>query len=272
MNKIKTPLIYHNPLLKDYLNNLSENLTFKKTFESYTEERYKASDIKQTLSYRTINSWDSAGMLITLPNRDSKWRKYSLVEIIWIYIIRELRSIGFSRKKILKLRDCIFPTLPNTNITNTKNFKQYILSVVAKRDVYLIVKPDGEGDLAIDIELLETERDNNNFPKTYTVISINKLCAEFTGNEEYNIKNQFLYIPTNQELNLLNEVKNTENLKEATLKVDGNKISRINYKKTLDTKAALTNVNNAIKSGGRKEIHINIEDGNVVYFEETDKK
>jgi hypothetical protein len=56
MNKIKTPLIYHNPLLKDYLNNLSDNLAFKKTLESYTEERYKASDIKQTLSYRTINS------------------------------------------------------------------------------------------------------------------------------------------------------------------------------------------------------------------------
>jgi DNA-binding transcriptional MerR regulator len=153
-------------------------------------------------------------MLITLPNRDSKWRKYSLVEIIWIYIIRELRSIGFSRKKILKLKDCIFPTLPNSDITDTRRFKQYVLSVVAKRDVYLIVKSDGEGDLAIDIELIETERKNPEFPNTYTMISINKLCAEFTGNKDYIKKNQFLYIPLKKELEFLNEVKNNEPLKK----------------------------------------------------------
>lgn len=60
-----------------------------------------------------------------------------------IYIIRELRSIGFGKKKILKLKKLIFPILPETNMTDTTRFKQYILSVVAKRDVYLIVKPDG---------------------------------------------------------------------------------------------------------------------------------
>ena len=257
-------------MLTKFLNGLMEDPSYQRTLESYTEEIYTTKKTGQT--HRTINSWDTAGLLLALPNRNNKWRKFSLVEIIWIYIIRELRSIGFSKKKILTLKGLIFPTLPNSNVTETTRFKQYILSVVAKRDVYLIVKPDGEGDLAIDIELLETERKSKDFPKTYTVISINKLCAEFTGNEEYNSRNQFLYIPTNQELNLLNEVKNTKNLKEATLKVNENKISRINYKKTLDTRATLTNLNNAIKSGERKEIHINIENGNVVYFEETDKK
>lgn len=126
--------------------------------------------------------------------------------------------------------------------------------------------------LAIDIELLETERTSKDFPKTYTIISINKLYSELTDNEEYKVRNQFLYIPTNQELNLLNEVKDTKNLKEATIKVNENKISRVNYKKILDTKATFTNLNKAIKSGKRKEIHINIENVNVVYFEEVDKK
>lgn len=271
MNKIKTLLIYHNPLLKDYLNNLSENLAFKKTLESYTEERYKASDIKQTLSYRTINSWDSAGMLITLPNRDSKWRKYSLVEIIWIYIIRELRSIGFSRKKILKLKDCIFPTLPNSDITDTRRFKQYVLSVVAKRDVYLIVKSDGEGDLAIDIELIETERKNPEFPNTYTMISINKLCAEFTGNKDYIKKNQFLYIPLKKELELLNEVKNNETLKEVTITVKGNKITRADYKSPKNTKQVTSVLNEALAKGGDGELHIKWQKGNIVYAEEVEK-
>ena len=270
MNKSKTPLILHNILLKDYLNNLSDNPSYKKTLDSYTEEIYKASDTGQ--SYRTINSWDSAGMLITLPNRNSKWRKYSLVEIIWIYIIRELRSIGYSKKKILKLKDCIFPTLPNKDISDTKKFKQYILSIVAKRDVYLIVKPDGEGDLAVDIELLETERNNPDFPNTYTMISVNKLCAEFTGNKDYLKKNQFLYIPTNKELNFLNEVKNTKEIKEVSLQVKNNVITRINYKKEQNPKETILFLNRILKEGGRKEVNIKIENGTIVYTEEVDKR
>ncbi len=270
MNNKNNALIVHNPLLKEFLNGLTNDPNLKKTLDSYTEEIYTSSDTG--LTYRTINSWDTAGMLLTLPNRDSKWRKFSLVEIIWIYIIRELRDIGFSKKKILKLKELLFPTLPKSKTSDTKRFKQYILSVVAERDVYLLVKPNGEGDLAIDIELLETERDCVDFPKTYTLISINKLCAEFTGNDKYIKRKQFLYIPTNKELDLLNEIKNGENLKEATLKIANNKISRVNYKKTSDPKKALDNFNKAIKSGGRKEIRVNIENDNVVYFEETHKK
>ena len=269
-NKKQKSLITHNPILKKYLDTLLEKPSFKKTLNSYTEEIYTTSDTGET--YRTINSWDSDGLLLTLPNRNSKWRKFSLVEIIWIYIIRELRSFGFSKKKILKLRDCLFPTLPNGKISETTKFKQYLLSVVAKRDVYLVVTPDGKGDLAIDIEVIETERSKKGLPKTYTMISINKLCAEFTGNEEYNKKNQFLYIPTDKELNLLNEVKNSNDIKEVTMTIKDNKIKRLNYKKEQNPKEAINILNKILKEGGRKEVNIKIENGTVVYAEEIDKK
>jgi hypothetical protein len=269
-NKKREFLILHDTKLRKFLNGLLEDPSLKKTLDSYTEEIYTTSDTGET--YRTINSWDSDGLLLTLPNRDSKWRKFSLIEIIWIYIIRELRGFGLSKEKILRIRDCIFPTLPDGEISDTNRFKQYILSVVAKRDVYLIVTPNGEGDLAIDIELIETERSKEGLPKTYTIISINQLCAEFTGNKEYSKKNQFLYIPTNKELNLLNEVKNSKEIKEVTMVVKDNKITRLNYKKEQNPKEAVTILNKLIKEGGRKEVNIKIENGTVVYAEEIDKK
>lgn len=269
MDTKKEPLIIHNPLLKKFLDTLRKDEIYRKTLDSYTEKKFKASDTKQ--SYRTLNSWDSAGLLLTLPNINSKWRRFSVVEILWIYIIKELRRTGFSKKEILELKNSLFPCKPNSTISDTETFAKYIISVVAKRDVMLVVTPEGRGDFAFDAEFLESELKNEHFPKTYTVININKLCAIFTNNPEYNKKNQFAYIPLMKELELLNEIKNNESLKEVTLTVKDKKLTRADYKTPRNPKQVTSVLNEALAKGGDGELHIKWQNGNIVYTEEIEK-
>ncbi len=271
MKEKQESFIIHNPLLSNFLVTLKDDPRYKTTIDSYTEKNFKASDTGQ--SYRTLNSWDNAGLLLNLPKDNNKWRKFSIVEILWIYIIKELRSIGFSKKKIQKLKDSLFPIDKKTGISNTERFSQYIISVVAETDVMLLVLPDGRGDFAIEVELIETEQKDENFPKTYTRININKLCAIFTKNPKYNKKNNFLYIPKRKELELIDKINTSEDLKEVELKIKDNKIDRINFKKQQQNpKAVISTINEAIAQGGRNEITLKLENGNIVYVEKIDKE
>lgn len=263
-------LIIHHPLLKRYLTELSKNPIYAKTLKSYAEKRYTSSDTGQ--SYRTLNSWDSSGLLLTLPNTKSKWRKFSIVEIIWIHIVKELRGFGFNKSKILKLKKTLFPDINNKGISDTSIFAQYIISVVAKRDVVLIVDAQGNGDFAIDFELLETERELADFPISYILISINKICADITGNENYRKKNQFVYIPNKKENELLNEIKNTENIKSANISIKENKISRVEYKNSLTPNKFKDILWEAQHDRIWGEIRIKMENGKPVYIEKVQKK
>src|SRR2546421_3578374 len=46
-------------------------------------------------SYRQINSWDKYG-LIDIDRQGAEWRKYSIMDSIWLNIIYELRCFGYT--------------------------------------------------------------------------------------------------------------------------------------------------------------------------------
>lgn len=60
------------------------------------------------LTYRQINFLDSEGLLKN--NRETKngWRVFSLKELVYLSIIKELRGFGFSNEKIICLKDMFF--------------------------------------------------------------------------------------------------------------------------------------------------------------------
>ena len=93
MEENQDSFIIHNPLLSNFLVTLKDDPRYKTTIDSYTEKNFKASDTGQ--SYRTLNSWDNAGLLLNLPKDDNKWRKFSIVEILWIFIIKELNIFQY---------------------------------------------------------------------------------------------------------------------------------------------------------------------------------
>ncbi len=55
-------------------------------------------------SYRVINSWESNGLIDNFREENSRWRKFSLVDCVWIKIISDLRDFGFSTEKIKNVK------------------------------------------------------------------------------------------------------------------------------------------------------------------------
>lgn len=95
---------------------------------------------QEPITYRQLNHWEESGLL---PVREGGWRKFSLVEALWVHIIYHLRSTFEVRHDGIKtIKQCL---------TSGKNkygafmpiFEIYVQeALVRKRRVFLVVFED----------------------------------------------------------------------------------------------------------------------------------
>lgn len=92
-----------------------------------------------SLSYRQLNHWESEGIL---PKRTGGWRRFSLIEVVWLYVISDLRQqYGISHENIRKIKkslqvesskyDLFMPVLD-----------VYMSEAVRRKQIYLFVFED----------------------------------------------------------------------------------------------------------------------------------
>lgn len=60
-----------------------------------------------TVTYRQLNSWDEQGLLPNTREGGKGWRKFSIMDAIWIKIIHELREFGFPLEKIKAAKESL---------------------------------------------------------------------------------------------------------------------------------------------------------------------
>ncbi len=61
--------------------------------------------LSQKASYRAINHWEKNGLIDDDRPEGKGWRKFSIVEMVWISLIAELREFGFPLEKILRVKE-----------------------------------------------------------------------------------------------------------------------------------------------------------------------
>lgn len=57
----------------------------------------------QSVSHRQLNSWDSEGLL-TVKRDGREWRKFSVMDAVWVKIVKELREFGMSRELVGRVK------------------------------------------------------------------------------------------------------------------------------------------------------------------------
>lgn len=129
---------------------MSKKLVFKEDY--CNKEEYKAFreflrkpqvPVEQTNStYRMIHYWDKEGLFETLRSEQKGWRKFSVVDLVWISIIKELRSYGFPIKKIKEVYKHMFRSkIPPLDYEPNLEFQVYL--TFAKNPISLVVFPNG---------------------------------------------------------------------------------------------------------------------------------
>lgn len=136
-------------LLLDFYNSSGIRNTAKAFYErkSLAEEN--------PISYRTLNHWESMGLIECERGSGTGWRKFNAIEHAWLLIIKELRAFGVTLDNIPKLKPLFFQKYHPT-IYPAPLIEYYFLEAVAQKYlVYLLVFEDGTGTL---VNLFEYEK------------------------------------------------------------------------------------------------------------------
>ncbi len=79
--------------------------SFKKLRETLNERKYT---VKETpVSYRVINHWGSNNILPEGVKDDGGWKKFNLIEVVWLYAASQMRDFGLSLEKISIVRNSV---------------------------------------------------------------------------------------------------------------------------------------------------------------------
>jgi DNA-binding transcriptional MerR regulator len=92
------------------------------------------------VSCRVVNHWESKGLIECERNNESGWRKFNLIESVWLRIVQRLREIGLPITKIGKIKAFYFEdndqsiSMADFYITWARLLKQPVFFVVLLND------------------------------------------------------------------------------------------------------------------------------------------
>ncbi|MFZ5515158.1 MAG: MerR family transcriptional regulator [Candidatus Zhuqueibacterota bacterium] len=184
-NKIKAINFYHTELNAHYNSSIGKSI-------SILLNSKKSRLIGHNISYRVINHWEKMGILDTKKETDKKWRRYSIIDLVWIQVTIILRTFGYPLEKILTAKRNLemndWESKPTQSSffeeDNIKNkpvqfplFEMHIgMAFFKGEEVYLLVFPDGN---AVSIMIKEPlSYDKLKELGDHIIISINNILKK----------------------------------------------------------------------------------------------
>ncbi|HPD65758.1 MAG TPA: hypothetical protein P5050_09785 [Bacteroidia bacterium] len=115
----------------------------------FNSRQYQISN--KEFSYRIINHWEKNDLLTTSRRDGSGWRKYSVMDRIWVYIIREMRNFEISLNIIQKVKQSL--TQKKKDSYTFPILEYYIAQAMLNKPVFLMIFSGGQAHPVTDREI-----------------------------------------------------------------------------------------------------------------------
>jgi DNA-binding transcriptional MerR regulator len=216
-------------------------------------------------SYRVISHWENEGLINDDRPTGTGWRKYSLMDRVWIGIIAELRKFGFPIEKIKKVKDdlsmkgykfnCEFPIL-----------EIYVALALQKQRAFLLVFENGEAQPVTPNELAF----NNDLGtiSNYLSIGLNQILQSALPEKDLQPEFSRTFTLAEEELDLIQLLRST-NCKEIKVTRRDGHIERIDAKEDRDVKERIVDL---LKVHDYQDIQITTANGKIVSLSRTIKQ
>ena len=222
---------------------------------------------REDVSYRIVNYWSGMGLLDDVrrgKDKGNKWRKFSLIDFIWIDIMMELKKFGLPNEKILKVKQSLF--IREKDKTYFPLLEYYTTLVKVKKNrVNLLVFSDGFCEIAtteeVDIANYLGSLNENFIAINYNIILEKILKSKELSNDKKPLNKQ--------ELEVIKEIRN-EAFKKVEIILNSGEIQRINLTENInfDSKKVIE----IIKEKKYQRIIIDTQNGNILNLERTEKR
>lgn len=107
---------------------------------------------KSDVSYRVLTHWDSLGLIECERDSSQGWRRFNLIETLWLSVIKKARELGLSLEQVAKAKPSFFQKIsPESSI----DFVDYYLigTIFMKFPAFFIISPEGHGEFLFHEEV-----------------------------------------------------------------------------------------------------------------------
>lgn len=238
----------------------------KEISQNLNERKYTLRDTGQT--FRNISHWSNVGLLSNAKDNEYDWRRFSIVDLFWIYLIAELREFGLSLKKIKIVCEHLFST-DKEHPNNSKFLEYYIMrSYFRKIDCFILVFWNGEATAATRQEI-EGSLSTGLLAESYLSINFNTILKKVFGNR---VKIPYIYqdffFLKDKEISLVSNVRKGQ-FKSITTYLKGGKIERIENTQDLNLEDISGNLSRILKEHDFQEISLQRQNGKIVSIKRT---
>ena len=224
-------------------------------FRKMNEKRARL-DNKQ-ISYRTINHWEKSGLISNTRPSGKGWRKYSIIDLVWIQVIVELRDFGFPINKIMKVKE---------NLDHNDFVFYTVIASVFRMPVFLLVFHNCDIEPAVGAEYKLTQEYFK--LSTHIIINLNDILQRIFPHKDMSPKFEKTLEVSPEELDLLFMIR-MENYESITIKTTAGKIEQLEASKSEKTDSRVVDL---IQSGDYQDIEIKQRDQKIVYIKRIIKK
>jgi MerR HTH family regulatory protein len=215
------------------------------------------------MTYRTINHWESQGLVDCDRKEDAAWRQFSIMDQLWLYTIQALWEFGLSLDRVKNAKEIYFTPIDDYPFSIMEYYTS--CAYILLEDVFLIVFSDG-----FTIPLTYSEYQNalkSNWIRNHVQVNINEIIQKIfqDPNLEPRYKDEASITP--QEFEVLHMMR-TGNFEEMKIKLSDGAI----HFQGVEDVTGITRIGDIIRSGNYQDIAIRQEDGKIVRVKRTVKK
>jgi hypothetical protein len=216
------------------------------------------------MTYRTINHWESQGLIDCDRKEDAAWRQFSIMDQLWLYTIQALREFGLPLDRVKNAKDIFFTPIDNYPFSIMEYYTS--CAYILLEDVFLIVFSDG-----FTIPLTYSEYQNalkSNWIRNHVQVNINEIIQKIfqDPNLEPRYKDEASITP--QEFEVLHMIR-TGNFEEIKIRFTNGSIYLL---EGIEDLSRVAKIGDIIREGNYQDLEVKQENGRVVSLKRTVRK
>ena len=215
-----------------------------------------------------IIHWTSEGIIDDLRGGSKSWRRFSIIEIVWLGLINELRELGLSMEKIKNIKKDLLA--PIDQIETTYPYLEYhlIVTLLYKKPYFIIVDHQGGANI-VNLETYIQWLELTDMPKGHIVIKFESLFNKLLNQlNKYKVDFSQYFKLSKDELELLSFIKQND---FQTIKIirKERQIDRLEGYQRIDNEKRIIDI---LNQGDYQNIEVIQENGKVVSISRKVKK
>jgi len=210
-----------------------------------------------SVTYRQLNSWEEQDLL-TIKRKDRGWRKFSIMEAVWLKIVAELREFGFPIEKIKVTKESLSYLKKKGGVEMP--FLEFFtaFAIGSKMPVLILIFRDG---VAIPVSFTQYKITQEVIGvENHIQINLNEMLQSFFPNVDLKPNYQMQMPVSFEEMELLAFMR-VKNFEKVEIFYSNGKMDTIEGMERVDASKML---NEIIREQKYQKIELVLQDGNIV--------